>query len=161
MPARHRPQAWILIEISWGLHASLADYLSFASRRSIDEPQDLADRPNPRSRYSTAALPDCTEKLPLCAHDLSGLARKSSSSGIAGWVGRTGRFIFVCQINRTHWSWTCSHFFLAGAAICVAHRMVGTRRDAQSPLINWTTSRVVRIPVDTRDEIAGAFQEVC
>jgi hypothetical protein len=34
---------------------------TFASRRLIDEPQELADRPNPRSRYSTATLPDCIE----------------------------------------------------------------------------------------------------
>jgi hypothetical protein len=47
--------------MSWGPRASLADYSSFASRSLIDEPKKLADRPNPRSRYLTAALPNCVE----------------------------------------------------------------------------------------------------
>jgi hypothetical protein len=57
----YQPQAQILIEMSWGPRASVATYSSFASRSLIDEPPEFADRPNPRSRYSTAALPDCTE----------------------------------------------------------------------------------------------------
>src|SRR5271169_5074339 len=47
--------------MSWGPRAGLADQPSFASSCLIDEPHELADRPNPRSRYSTAALPDGIE----------------------------------------------------------------------------------------------------
>jgi hypothetical protein len=99
MPARHRPQAWILIEISWGPHASLADYPSFASRRSIDEPQELADRPNPRSRYSTAALPDCTENRRF-AHVISLGWRENLLQAVlqGGLAGPAALYLFVKSI---------------------------------------------------------------
>ncbi len=81
-----------------------------------------------------------------CPHGLVGMARKSTSSSIAGRVSGATSFIFICQLDRSHWSWAGSHIFLAGATIRAAHRMAYSRRGAESPSINRVDNRVIWIP---------------
>ena len=81
------------------------------------------------------------------------MARKSPSSSIAGRVSGAGSFVFICQLDRAHWSWAGSHIFLAGAAICVAHRMASARRDAEFPAINWLDNRIVWVPPNSEGRL--------
>ena len=83
-----------------------------------------------------------------CAHERLRVARKSRSGGIARRVGRSGSFVFTCQIDRTHWRRARSDIFFPNSTIRAAHRMVSSRRYAEPLSINRIDDRIVWIPAN-------------